>query len=63
MVEVEKESIIKIDDNNLKSLAILKSVLFTLTNGGDIDNFDIVSALEAVQDYLTNTNELFSVGI
>lgn len=63
MVEVEKESIIKIDDNNLKSLAILKSVLFTLTNGGDLDDFDIVSALEAVQDYLTNTNELFSVGI
>lgn len=56
-----KESINKIDDNNLKALAILKSVLFTLVNGGD-DDFDIVSALEAVQDYLTDTNEIFSVG-
>lgn len=57
------ESINKIDDNNLKALAILKSVLFTLMNGGDLDDFDIVSALEAVQDYLTDTNELFSVGM
>lgn len=61
MIEVKKESINRIDTNNMKALAILEGVLFTLTNGGD--NFDAVSALEAVQDYLIDTNKIFNACI
>ena len=63
MIEVKKESINRIDTNNMKALAILESVLFTLTNGGDCDDFDAVSALEAVQDYLIDTNKIFNACI
>ena len=56
MVEIEKESISRIDTNNMKALSILKSVLFTLINDGDCD---VIPALEAVEDYLTDTNDIF----
>ena len=57
---MDKELLDKIDANNLKALAILKAVLFTLINDGDCTEFDIVSVLEAVQDYLTDTNNIFN---
>lgn len=50
----------RIDTNNMKALSILNAVLFALMNEGDCMEFDLVSALEAVQDYLTDTNELFN---
>lgn len=61
MVELKKESINRIDTNNMKALSILKSVLFTLINDGDCD--DLVSALEAIQDYLADTNDIFNAVI
>lgn len=62
MIEVKKESIIKVDNNNLRALAILQCILFTLENGG-CSELDIVSALEVVQDYLIDTNNIFNVDI
>ena len=50
----------RIDTNNMKALAILNAVLFALMTEGDCMEFDVVSALEAVRDYLTDTNELFN---
>lgn len=63
MVELKKESISRIDTNNMKALAILKSVLFTLMNDGDCNEIDVISALEAIQDYLADTNKLFDAVI
>lgn len=60
MVEIDKESISRIDTNNMKALSILKSVLFTLMNDGECD---VISALEAVQDYLTDTDNIFDAVI
>ena len=56
---VEMELINRIDTNNMKALGILQVLLFTLINGGEYDKFDIVSTLEAVQDYLMDTNKIF----
>lgn len=55
-----KESIDRIDDNNMKALGIIKHVLFALMNGGDHDELDVVSTLEAVQAYLVDNNQIFS---
>ena len=60
---VNSELINKIDTNNMKALGILKCLLFTLTNGGDHKDFDVVSTLEAVQDYLVNTNNIFDADV
>lgn len=53
-------SIDKIDTNNMKALGIIKHVLFALMNGGDHNELDIVSSLEAVEDYLVDNNQIFS---
>ena len=58
-----KESIEKIDNNNMKALGIVKHILFTLMNGGDHNELDVVSTLEAVQDYLMDNNHIFSAEI
>ena len=55
-----KESINRIDDNNMKALGIVRHILFALMNGGDQNELDVVSTLEAVQDYLMDNNEIFS---
>ena len=57
---IVKESIEKIDDNNMKALGIIKHTLFALINGGDQNELDVVSTLEAVQDYLIDNNKIFS---
>ena len=57
------KSINKVDDNNLKALGIIKHILFALMNGGDHNELDIVSSLEAVQDYLQDNNQIFSAEI
>ena len=55
-----KKSIERVDDNNLKALGIIKHVLFALMNGGDHNELDIVSSLEAVEDYLVDNNQILS---
>lgn len=57
---IVKESIERIDENNMKALGIIKHTLFALINGGDQDELDVVSTLEAVQDYLADNNKIFS---
>ncbi len=57
---VEKELFNKIDSNNLKALGIIKHVLFALIHSGDCTELDVVSTLEAVQDYLVDTNDIFN---
>ena len=47
----------------MKALGIIKHTLFALTNGGDQDELDVVSTLEAVQDYLSDNNKIFSAGL
>ena len=56
---VDEKQFNKIDSNNLKALGIIKHVLFGLTNGG-YNEFDVISTLEAVQDYLDDTNAIFN---
>lgn len=58
-----KESIDRIDNNNIKALGIIKHILFALVNGGDHNELDIVSSLEAVEDYLVDNNQIFSAEI
>ena len=60
MLEVTKEAYNKVDTNNLKALAIIKSVIFLMNNGGCVDDFDLVSTLEVVEDYLKDTNNIFA---
>ena len=60
MTTIDRELLNKIDNNNLKALGIVKNVLFTLAHGGDCNEYDVVSTLEAVQDYLANTSDIFS---
>lgn len=57
---IVKKSIDKIDENNMKALGIIKHVLYSLINGGDHNELDVVSTLEAVQDYLMDNNQIFS---
>ena len=56
---IVKESIDKIDTNNMKALGIIKHILYALMNGGDHNELDLVSTLEAVQDYLMENNQIF----
>lgn len=56
---IKKELISKMDNNNLKALGIIKHILFALINGGDSTELDVVSTLEAVQDYLVDNNNIF----
>ena len=52
----------KIDLNNMKALGILKHILYCVDNGGDMNNLDIVTTLEAVLDYLVDNNRIFNQG-
>jgi hypothetical protein len=52
----------KIDLNNMKALGILKHILYCIDNGGDMNNLDIVTTLEAVLDYLVDNNKMFNQG-
>lgn len=60
MTTINQELLSKIDNNNLKALGIIKNILFTLVHGGDCNEHDVVSTLEAVQDYLADTSDIFS---
>lgn len=60
MVTITKEQIEKIDVNNMKALAVVRALLFGITHG-HVTDFDIISVLEVVQDYLADNNEVFDV--
>ena len=60
MVAITKKQIEKIDINNMKALAITQALLFALTHG-DVNDFDVTSTLEVIQDYLADNNEFFNV--
>lgn len=51
------ECIEKIDDNNTKAFSIIELIIKALENG--IDNFDVVSNLEVIRDYLKSNNTIF----
>ena len=52
-----KETIEKIDCNNIKAFSITELVIKALENG--IDDFDVISNLEVIRDYLKSNNLIF----
>lgn len=52
-----QELISKIDNNNIKAFSITELIIKALENG--IDDFDVVSNLEVVRDYLKSNNLIF----
>lgn len=50
-----QENIIQIDANNTKALVIVETVLWGIINGGE--NFDVMTILEVIQDYLKKNEE------
>ena len=52
-----QELISKIDNNNIKAFSITELIIKALENG--IDDFDIVSNLEVIKDYLKSNNIIF----
>ena len=60
MFEVAKENYYRVDNNNQKALAIIKSLKIIANNDVCCKDFDLVSALEAVEDYLQDTNKIFA---
>ena len=50
----EKE---KVDRNNIKAFSITELIIKALENG--IDDFDVISNLEVVRDYLKSNNLIF----
>ena len=54
----ENEIIEKVDANNTKALSIMELVIKALENG--IDDFDLVSSLEAIRDYLKSNETVFA---
>ena len=57
---VTKTQIKKLDVNNMKALAVIRTLLFSITNGS-VNDFDVISVLEVVQDYLTDNNAFFNM--
>lgn len=47
----------ELDKNNTKALSITELIIKALENG--IDDFDVVSNLEIVRDYLKSNNSIF----
>lgn len=47
----------KIDNNNVKAFSITELVIKALENG--IDDFDVITNLEIVRDYLKSNNTIF----
>lgn len=60
MVTIAKKHIERLDINNMKALAVVQALLFSITHGHASD-FDIISILEVVQDYLADNNAYFNV--
>ena len=51
-----KEMISEIDNNNIKAFSITELIIKALENG--IDDFDVVSNLEIIRDYLKSNNTI-----
>ena len=60
MVTITRKQIEKLDVNNMKALAVIQSLLFSITHG-HVNDFDVTSILEVVQDYLIDNNAFFNV--
>ena len=57
---MNEQQITKIDENNMKAKAILQSLIFALEKDADPgEEICILSMLEAVRDYLDDTNRMF----
>jgi hypothetical protein len=59
MVTIAKKDIEKIDVNNMKALAVVQALLFAITHGY-VGDFDIISSMEVIQDYLNDNNDFFN---
>ena len=60
MVTIAKKHIERLDINNMKALAVVQSLLFSITHG-HVNDFDVTSTLEVIQDYLLDNNAYFNV--
>ena len=60
MITITKKQIEKVDVNNMKALAVLRSLLFSITHG-HVNDFDVTSTLEVIQDYLVDNNTIFDL--
>lgn len=60
MNTMTKEQIERLDVNNMKALAVIELLLFSITHG-HVNDFDITSSLEVIQDYLNDNNDFFNV--
>lgn len=57
---MNEQQITKIDENNMKARAILQSLIFALEKDADLgEEICILPMLEAVKDYLDDTNRMF----
>ena len=50
-----QEHIMQIDANNTKALVTVKTALWGIINGAE--NFDVMTILEVIQDYLKKNEE------
>ena len=60
MVTMTKKQIERLDVNNMKALAVVRALLFGITHG-HVNDFDVTSTLEVVQDYLIDNNSFFDL--
>ena len=60
MVTIAKKQMERLDANNMKALAVVQTLLFGITHG-HVNDFDVTSVLEVIQDYLIDTNAFFNV--
>ena len=60
MVTIAKKQIEKLDVNNMKALAVVQILLFAITHES-VNDFDIISILEVIQDYLIDNNSFFNM--
>ena len=60
MVTIAKKQLEKLDVNNMKALAVIQVLIFALMHG-HVDDFDITTSLEVIQDYLIDNNAFFNL--
>ena len=60
MITIAKKQIERIDVNNMKALAVVQALLYGITHG-HVNDFDVASTLEVIQDYLIDNNAFFNV--
>lgn len=60
MVTIAKKQLEKLDVNNMKALAVVQILLFALMHEC-MNDFDVTSVLEVIQDYLIDSNAFFNM--